>query len=56
MEKALEQMTLQKVSFRIERRMECGKHLNYRETYGSFMAQISQEGEKEHGTDHVSGI
>lgn len=56
MEKALEQMTLQKVSFRIERRMECREASELQETYGSFMAQISQEGEKEHGTDHVSGI
>jgi hypothetical protein len=56
MEKALEQMTLQKVSFRIERRMECREASELQETYGSFMAQISQEGEKEHGADHVSGI
>ena len=56
MEKALEQMTLQKVSFQIERQMECREASELQETYESFMAQISQEGEKEHGTDHVSGI
>lgn len=55
-EKALELMKSQGASFRTEKQMECREAFTLQETYGSFMAQISQEGEKEHGADHVSGI
>ena len=56
MEKALELMKSQGASFRTEKQMECQEASALQETYESFMAQISQEGEKAHGTDHVSGI
>lgn len=55
-EKALELMKSQGVSFRIEKQMECREASTLQETYESFMTQILQEGEKAHGTDHVSGI
>lgn len=55
-EKALELMKSQGASFRTEKQMECREAFTLQETYESFMTQISQEGEKAHGTDHVSGI
>lgn len=55
-EKALELMKSQGASFRTEKQMECREAFTLQETYESFMTQILQEGEKEHGTDHVSGI
>lgn len=55
-EKALELMKSQGASFRTEKQMECREAFTLQDTYGSFMTQILQEGEKAHGTDHVSGI
>ena len=55
-EKALELMKSQGASFRTEKQMECREAFTLQETYESFMTQILQEGEKAHGTDHVSGI
>lgn len=55
-EKALELMKSQGASFRIEKQLECQEASTLQETYESFMTQILQEGEKAHGTDHVSGI
>lgn len=55
-EKALELMKSQGASFRTEKQMECREASTLQETYESFMTQILQEGEKAHGTDHVSGI
>ena len=55
-EKALELMKSQGASFRKEKQMECREAFTLQETYESFMTQILQEGEKAHGTDHVSGI
>ena len=55
-EKALEMMKSQGASFRTEKQMECREASTLQETYESFMTQILQEGEKAHGTDHVSGI
>ena len=55
-EKALELMKSQGASFWTEKQMECREAFTLQETYESFMTQILQEGEKAHGTDHVSGI
>lgn len=55
-EKALELMKSQGASFRTEKQMECREAFTLQETYESFMTQILQEGEKAHGTDHISGI
>ncbi len=55
-EKALELMKSQGASFRTEKQMECREASTLQETCESFMTQILQEGEKAHGTDHVSGI
>lgn len=55
-EKALGLMKSQGASFRTEKQMECREASTLQETYESFMTQILQEGEKAHGTDHVSGI
>lgn len=55
-EKALELMKSQGASFRTEKQMKCREASTLQETCESFMTQILQEGEKAHGTDHVSGI